>query len=406
MDGRTVPHGEGWVGPSSPGPGIEAPEVGAAAVVVTWNAIQHFYVYFDVVDADWEAELDAAIADVLDDDDAIELELTLSRMLAKLHDAHARVVGPHTTWGSAPIQLARVEGRVVVVAAAPTTGLHRGDEIVAIDGQPVEARLRERSAFVSGSPQWIDVQLLSRARVTRGLAGTSVALEVLRDGRAVRIETERLRDNRIDAFHRPAIERMADGLYYVDLERLEWPELQRALPKLARAREIVFDVRDGVHLDFEHTLSHLVREPVTKPWMFVPRVIHPDRSPAPQWSPMAMTLLPAQPHIGARATFLIDASTVSSDETFTAFVQGVGLGESYGAPTAGTNGDAALIEVPGGFQVYFSGMKARRFDGTQYQVVGLQPTHPVSRTLAGVRAGRDEIRDAALAAARQRLGTK
>jgi hypothetical protein len=40
-------------------------------------------------------------------------------------------------------------------------------------------------------------------------------------------------------------------------------------------------------------------------------------------------------------------------------------------------------------------------DGRQHHLVGVQPTHPVARTLAGVRAGRDEELEAALALLRR-----
>ena len=37
----------------------------------------------------------------------------------------------------------------------------------------------------------------------------------------------------------------------------------------------------------------------------------------------------------------------------------------------------------------FTGMKVTRIDGRPHHIVGVQPTHPVQRTLAGIRAGRN-----------------
>lgn len=355
-----------------------------------------------MIDVDWEAALDETIVDVLDDTDALDVELTLLRMVAKLRDGHGLVVGSLTKWGAAPIRMERVEGRVVVVAAAKGSGLRRGDEVVAIDARPVEELLTERAALVSGSPQWIEYRLLARGEVTEGIAGTQARVEVLREGHVELAEVVRVRDHALVEFHHPTIERIANGVYYVDLVHADWQTIQRAVPKLARAREIVFDLRGPPQEYVERTLEHLLREPLSKPWMFVPEVVYPDREPAPKWAPMGWNLVPAKPHIGARATFLVGAFTGSSGESVTALVQGLGLGGTVGAATAGANGDVNEFEVPGGFSVVFSGLKVRRLDGTQYQGKGLQPTHPVTRTLAGVRAGRDEVRDAALAAAKRR----
>jgi hypothetical protein len=41
-------------------------------------------------------------------------------------------------------------------------------------------------------------------------------------------------------------------------------------------------------------------------------------------------------------------------------------------------------------------MKVTRLDGRQHHLLGVQPTHPVRRTLAGIRAGRDEELEAAV----------
>jgi hypothetical protein len=52
--------------------------------------------------------------------------------------------------------------------------------------------------------------------------------------------------------------------------------------------------------------------------------------------------------------------------------------------------------LPGGFSIRFTGTKVTRIDGRQHHIVGVQPTHPVQRTLAGIRAGRDEELEVAL----------
>jgi hypothetical protein len=51
-------------------------------------------------------------------------------------------------------------------------------------------------------------------------------------------------------------------------------------------------------------------------------------------------------------------------------------------------------------------MKVTRIDGGQHHIVGVQPTHPVERTLAGIRAGRDEELEVALDLVRHALKRK
>jgi hypothetical protein len=67
-----------------------------------------------------------------------------------------------------------------------------------------------------------------------------------------------------------------------------------------------------------------------------------------------------------------------------------------GSPTAGANGDITRLVVPGGITLTFSGHDVRHVDGRQLQRVGLIPDIEARPTIAGIRAGRDEVLERAL----------
>jgi hypothetical protein len=52
--------------------------------------------------------------------------------------------------------------------------------------------------------------------------------------------------------------------------------------------------------------------------------------------------------------------------------------------------------LPGGVRVMFTGHDVRHADGRQLQRVGILPHVEVRPTLAGLRAGRDEVLERAL----------
>ena len=79
-------------------------------------------------------------------------------------------------------------------------------------------------------------------------------------------------------------------------------------------------------------------------------------------------------------------------------VEAYHLGEIVGEPTAGTNGNVNQVALPGGYAFAFTGMKVLKHDGSRHHLVGILPTIPVHRTLAGIAAGRDELLEAAMAA--------
>ena len=73
---------------------------------------------------------------------------------------------------------------------------------------------------------------------------------------------------------------------------------------------------------------------------------------------------------------------------------------SSAARRPGANGDVTFFIVPGNVRVNFSGHDVRWPDGRQLQRVGLEPDIYVRPSIAGIRAGKDEVLDRAIEFAR------
>ena len=87
---------------------------------------------------------------------------------------------------------------------------------------------------------------------------------------------------------------------------------------------------------------------------------------------------------------------ISAAETLMGIAEHHRLGAIVGGPTAGTNGNVNILALPGGYRVAWTGMKVTKQDGSRHHGVGIRPTIPVSRTLKGVIAGRDEVLERAV----------
>jgi len=93
---------------------------------------------------------------------------------------------------------------------------------------------------------------------------------------------------------------------------------------------------------------------------------------------------------------LADGRSASAPETVLQIVRGHRLGMVIGERTGGTNGNVASFQVPGGYTVRFTGMRAVNHDGSLLHGKGIDPDVPVAVTVAGTIAGRDEVLDAAV----------
>jgi C-terminal processing protease CtpA/Prc len=94
---------------------------------------------------------------------------------------------------------------------------------------------------------------------------------------------------------------------------------------------------------------------------------------------------------------LIDERAQSQSEFLAQMLREAHETVFIGSATAGANGNASNLFVPGGIWVVMSGDGIGNRDGTPLQRVGLKPDITVLPTIAGVRAGRDEVLERALA---------
>lgn len=365
-----------------------------AAVIIAWNVFQHFYPYFDVVDVDWDRVLPDVLARALADTDGAAFMRTMRWLVAQIADGHGRVIHPiYTRTGGIPWRVEWVEDRVVVTAAEDSV-FRRGDVVLTLDGIPAATRLVEEERLISGSPQWKRYRGLEA--LGAGERGTTARIRLLRDGVARTVEVERGRRRAIVEFDRPMISRLEPGIWYVDLDRAPWAAIDSVIDSLAAAEGVIFDLR-GYPAGNHQVLQHLLTRPDTSgAWMRTPYFLYPDRQRPAGFRLNGWRLPPRAPHIGGRVAFITDGRAISYAESFLGLVEHYRLGDIVGQPTAGTNGNVNRIPLPGGFTVTWTGMRVVKHDGSQHHLVGILPTVPATRTLAGIRAGRDELLDVAL----------
>lgn len=372
---------------------------GIADVIVMWNVLEHFWPYWDIVSIDWNAQLDVALADALDDRSVDDHVATLQRLSAAAPDGHARTTCTgESPRAHAPFTVDQIEGHVVVTATVDKA-VARGDVIVSVDGRSAATELAIGEALISGSPQWRQHQ--ARRLFGGGPGGSTVALGLRRNGSDIHVTVPRIDTKIGDRTSRPPLEHLGDGTYYVDLTRASMADINAAIDRVAAAPSVVFDLR-GFPRSNQEVLSHLLTQHESssaRAWMAVPHVIRPSHTATsiPSWQSTGLTLQPHQPHIAGRVAFLTGPEAIGAAESLLALVEHHQLGAIVGSRTAGTHGNAAEITAPTGCRTRFTGMRVTKHGGATFHLVGVQPTIPASRTIAGVLAGRDEILERALA---------
>jgi len=377
-----------------------------ADVIIAWNVLQHFYPYFEVVEADCDRILTQTLQSAGADSSRTGFAQTLRRMLVPLRDGHARVFDSATERTGLPLRFDRIEGEIVVAdTVSPRNGEHcarPGDVVESIGGTSVSDAIETRKRLVSGSEQWREQRTLEL--LGTGVPDTQVNLVLRREGERVECTVPRADSTnesrwrkRLQTEPRPdSIDVLSGGTHYVDLTRTDMSALRPHLDRLADAEAIIFDVRGYPGRGHPELLQHLTSDTLQSARFEIPEIIYPDRQKIVGYRDTRWTLPPESPRITGQVAFLTDARALSYAETIMGIVEHYDLGTIVGQPTAGVNGNVNPLTLPGGYRIAWTGMRVRKHDGSQHHLIGIRPDVSATRTIEGVRAGRDEVLERAV----------
>lgn len=190
---------------------------------------------------------------------------------------------------------------------------------------------------------------------------------------------------------------------YADLDRLPVPRVDEMFDKFKDCSAIIFDDRGYPQGTAWHIAPRLTDKQDVVAAIF--RRLDPDWPDFPlgeEVNSIAATSfeqrLPRtdKPRYHGKTVLLIDERTISQAEHTGLFLESANNTRFIGTPTQGANGDVTNFSVPGGISIHFSGQGVRHADGRQLQRIGLEPLVEVRPTLAGIRAGKDEVLDKAV----------
>ncbi|HAA22987.1 MAG TPA: peptidase S41 [Cytophagales bacterium] len=372
-----------------------------ASTIITWNVFQHFYPYFELLDLDWNEALRTSLAACYTDDSVEDFHKTLKKLVAQLKDGHGgvRLMGD-ANFGYVPdISWRWVEDQLVIRKVCDEDiDLQVGDIVISIAGQDPKQYFETLEPFLSAAHETRMRVMAERAALDGGLASE---LQLQIKGRSEEVTLTRTEPtgnyySGCQGWDRPAYEMVEEGIHYINLDLYPMDSIDALMPELKTAKGIICDLR-GYPTGRNHMLiQHLLPEQDDDKWMFVPHILYPDYENLVRFEELGWSLKPKSPHLDCPLVFLTNSVAISYAESYMGFIEGYDLATIVGQPTAGTNGNINPFRVPGGFSVFWTGMKVLKHDGSQLHGVGITPDVYVEPTMEGVLAGKDEYLEKAL----------
>ncbi|MEW6363648.1 MAG: S41 family peptidase [Acidobacteriota bacterium] len=389
-------------------PEMLAPDLASRqlAVIRGWTVIHYFYPYLHLI-GDWDAILPEYLSKMETAETGRDYAATILEMMAHVADGHTFVYGhPELTklFGEAalPIEVRWLEGAPVVTYVgddkARQAGLAVGDAILAVDGEPVAARMARMEPYVPSSTRQALLDRLCARALLRGASGSTAVLSVQSvDGqyKVVRL----LRDPKALSFRVPKtgdiVRILSKDIGYVDLTRLMPADVESMFEKVKETRGMILDMRGYPKGTAWSIVRHINVRGAKIGAQFRRRAVSALSEEETDSGYYFSQPLPASeqelPLYTQPIVMLIDDRAISQAEHTGLFFEAAAGVKLVGTATAGANGDVTAFTLPGGIFVTMTGHEVRHADGRRLQRVGLIPEVEVAPTRAGLLAGKDEV---------------
>jgi C-terminal processing protease CtpA/Prc len=397
-------------------PSLKLPDFGfqLLALYRFWNIIQYWFPYRDVIREDWEKALAEFIPKIALAENSGSYQLGLMALIAKVHDGHANLwssleVRPPFGKCRVPVKVRFVENNPVVAGfaateGASTSGLKIGDVITELDGLPVPKLIGDWTRYYADSNEAARLRDIA-ASMTRGACGAS-SIGVRREGQDIKLKTERVPppSSAVEpGWHDlpgETFRRLSDEVAYLKLSSVKTADASHYIGAAAGTKGLIIDIRNYPSQFVVFALGSLLVDHETPFARFtVGELSNPG---AFHWTE-PVSLGPQQPHYDGKVVILVDEISQSQAEYTTMAFRAAPHAMVVGSTTSGNDGNVSPIALPGGLRAMISGIGVFYPDKRPTQRIGIVPDVAARPTIAGIRAGRDEVLEEAL---RQILGSE
>lgn len=391
-----------------------------------WNAINFFSPNKQLISVNWDVILPYFVERFLTADTEAKYFMALMELTASIKDGHSILINTKTGRspdgffdGNLPFACEQIDDKVYVTSIMPDStqqiplsGLHYGDEVIAIDGIPVDAIIKKWMPLLAASNTAGFKRELFATWFTAGAVGTEAKITVLHNSSENTLVMNRINRNEyynlwgkvIRPLSKPPVfpsnyKILTGDIGYIRLNRIFSSELDSVAFLLRDCKKIIIDAR-GYPRDAAigtNISAYIATKSDTVAYDAFPFITSPDLKKSQML--VDYSIIAPRPNLNLKNKqyyVLVDEGIQSQGEWNVIAIQGVAKTTTIGRSTAGANGMAVKINLPGNYFTFFSGFGEYYMDHTPNQKNGIKVDIEVKRTLKAALSGEDDILEGAL----------
>ncbi len=378
-----------------------------------WNAIHYYFPYKDITDKNWNTVLADYIPKILATQNELEYEKVMVQAIGDVKDTHANL------WGGgdklresrgdklAAVRTKFIGDELVIVdffdkEKTGDLGLALGDVIKSVNGKSVASMVEKALPYYPASNP--DARMRDIAINILNSPAAKLDLSIERDGKMMEIMTPLYgRDDMkfYSWYPEPKEERsykmLPGNIGYVTLANVTNDDPQEIKKLFKDTEGIIIDIRN-YPTAFMPFLLGTYFAPEGEPFVKFTRMNLDNPGEFLLGDPLQLSTgsKNAERYTNKLVILVNELSQSQAEYTTMAFQAGSNT-TVIGSTTAGADGNVSSISLPGGMRTMISGIGVFYPDGTPTQRVGVRLDEEVRPTIKGIKEGKDELLDRAIA---------
>jgi len=372
-----------------------------------WNIVNYFFPYRNFCDQKWKEVLVEMLPDFVNAQNREQYILACLKFVAKIDDSHG-MINPKILEGvlKVPFETKFIEDKLVVTMFTGNDPyvkekIETGDVITAIDGEPVDDIVKKMWPYTPASNEAVKLRKIA-SNILRGNTN-SVFITVMRDEKSFEVKIPRYSIHLLnipdDSSPHPEKEGytvLDNNIGYVLPSNCKIEERKAGTKKvLDGTKGVIIDMRcypnfhlhssfiDALRLENTRCKTEQISfANVSYPgYFFCSDTFQENKNIKYRYTPIVV---------------IVNEETQSWAESLVLGFQVINSTVVIGSMTAGADGRVTYIYLPGNISVRMTGVGIYYPDGSNLQRVGVKIDEIVKPTIAGIKAGRDELLERAI----------
>lgn len=391
-------------------------EIRILALFRFWNNIEYWYPYKYNLSQSWDKTLKQYISPIVSVKDALEYTKQIQKLLARIGDGHGyvRSITTNNLQGNLrrPFIVRYVENKLIIAAItndsiAKQKSFYIGDVIERVDAVNTSDYINEKLQYVSASTK--SDALLTFCRDFRNTKNDSTLLRISHNGISKNILLNNILDKKYVNPYTPIFSYQRDSslcmlkynILYLNVGRFNIKDSNLLIKSMAEAKSLIIDSR-------QNALESLHQE---NPLAIINKLISTGKS-SYKFSTVKMnfpglfkivdsTSVKLKPEkfnqiFNKPIAILINEETKSVGEFMSMIFSVAPKTILVGTHTAGADGSAYTIVLPGNLYIQYTHIGIYWADGRETQRMGILPDLKVTPTIEGYKKRTDEILEKAI----------